>query len=382
MNIYRHLISLLILLFFPTYIWAQEHVKIRLFADYNLSTTTITIGKGPYTLATDNGNKFELKENDMLVVMLVNKKIVVKRGNDPSFTCDSLKMTTSSKESYFSIRANGTQTTKRTYNGDITCYHDLGGILITNILEVEDYIAGVVEAEGGTGNQTEYIKTQAIIARTYLYKYHDKHSLDGFDLCDGTHCQAFHGIASEEEIVAATNDTKGQIIVGSDNQPIQAAFHSNCGGETANSEDVWLAELPYLRSVKDPYCVKSSRNANWEVRIPLSEWKGYMQGKGYAGTNNNDFIFSQTKRVTNYKANTFIYPLSEIRNDFNLKSTLFSVSLADNEVVLKGKGYGHGVGLCQEGAIEMARQGHKYNDIINFYYYGVKIVNRPLDANK
>lgn len=356
---------------------AQGKVKIRLFADVDFSSATFTIDKGPYTLRTSDGNTIELNDNNMLAIMMSNKKIVVKNGNASSFSCDTIRIISSSDDSRISIRANGTKIERRTYCGDIIVYHDLGGMMIINRANVEDYIAGVVKAEGGTGRKAEYIKTQAIIARTYLYKYHDRHALDGFNLCDGTHCQVFHGITTDDDIVGATKATKGLIIVDAEAQPIQAAFHSNCGGETANSEDVWLAKLPYLKSVKDPYCVSSSKNSKWEKNIPLSEWTSYLQSKGYRG-NNTNLNFSQSKRALYYKAGTFTYPLTEIRNDFNLRSTFFSVSVSGNNVILKGKGYGHGVGLCQEGAIEMARQGKKYKEIINFYYTNVNIVEWPI----
>jgi peptidoglycan hydrolase-like amidase len=86
---------------------------------------------------------------------------------------------------------NGKSHLRQNYSGDLLCFPDLGTLVFINISDVEKYIAGVVMAEGGAGKNLEYFKTQAIIARTYMYKYFDKHSSDKYNVCDNTHCQAY-----------------------------------------------------------------------------------------------------------------------------------------------------------------------------------------------
>jgi stage II sporulation protein D len=137
---------------------------------------------------------------------------------------------------------------------------------------------------------------------------------------------------------------------------------------------VWLASQTYLKKVKDPYCL-TSRNARWNKSIGLEEWIAYLRRSGYSGDARNVSLlnFSQITRSTEYKAGSFSIPLRQIRHDLDLRSTFFSVAVAGDSVIFKGRGYGHGVGLCQEGAMAMAAKGFNYRQIIGFYYTGVRV---------
>jgi stage II sporulation protein D len=209
-----------------------------------------------------------------------------------------------------------------------------------------------------------------------MYKYFKRHELDRYNLCDNTHCQAFNGITSDSVIIRAAQETKGLVVLDKDSSLINSAFHSNCGGETCSSGDVWLSGYSYLQKVTDPYCT-SSRSAAWTKIIPLPEWKSYLENAGYVKREGGPsvFNFSQLTRQKDYHAGTFTIPFSRIRNDLKLRSAFFSVMVKDNSVILKGRGYGHGVGLCQEGAMVMASKGFKYSDIIKFYFSGVIITD-------
>jgi stage II sporulation protein D len=245
-----------------------------------------------------------------------------------------------------------------------------------NDCNVESYIAGVVQAEGGRGKDMEYCKSQAILARTYMYKYFQRHIQDYYNVCDNTHCQAFNGLTSDTMINRAALQTKGLVILDSDNALVISAFHSNCGGETFASEDVWLARQPYLKRKHDPYCT-TSHNAIWEKRVSLNSWIGLMKKSGYTGKTDNPavFTFIQKERENNYRTGSFTMPLSTIRSELNLRSTFFSVIPEGDSILLKGRGYGHGVGLCQEGAMAMAENGLNYTQIIDFYYSDVIITD-------
>jgi stage II sporulation protein D len=107
----------------------------------------------------------------------------------------------------------------------------------------------------------------------------------------------------------------------------------------------------------------------------LSEWLKYIRKSGYNGIIADPSVlnFSQENRLPDYKTVSFRIPLRTMRSDLNLRSTFFSVFTEGDSVILKGKGYGHGVGLCQEGAMVMAAKGFRYREIINFYYTGVII---------
>jgi stage II sporulation protein D len=139
---------------------------------------------------------------------------------------------------------------------------------------------------------------------------------------------------------------------------------------------VWLSGYPYIRKVSDPYCLNSP-NARWRKVIPLSEWEAYLKKSGFnkEQTHVSSYNFSQLTRQNNYRLGSFSIPFSKMRSDLNLRSAFFSVEKEGQTVVLKGRGYGHGVGLCQEGARVMAAKGFKFNEIINFYYTGVIIAD-------
>jgi stage II sporulation protein D len=133
--------------------------------------------------------------------------------------------------------------------------------------------------------------------------------------------------------------------------------------------------MPYLVPVADPYCT-SQPNARWSKTVSLDEWITYLIKNGFKPDPDvaTDFSFQQTHRIPDYTVNDLILPVKQLRADWQLRSAFFSVSADREQVVLNGKGYGHGVGLCQEGAMEMGRRGFKYDEIISFYYKYVNLV--------
>ena len=109
---------------------------------------------------------------------------------------------------------------RQNYSGDLRCFPDLGTLVLINIPDIEKYIAGVVKAEGGSGKNIEYFKSQAVIARTYMYKYIDKHLQDGYNVCDNTHCQAYNGLSADTILNKAAMETRGQVILDKDSLPL------------------------------------------------------------------------------------------------------------------------------------------------------------------
>jgi stage II sporulation protein D len=139
---------------------------------------------------------------------------------------------------------------------------------------------------------------------------------------------------------------------------------------------VWLSGTDYLKRVNDPYC-SGSRNSTWRKSFSRDEWIKYIRKSGDKDSIADPSVlnFAQDTRHSDYKAGLFELPLRKIRADLNLRSTFFSVNANGDSIILSGKGYGHGVGLCQEGAMVMAAKGFRYPDIINFYYSGVIITD-------
>lgn len=364
---------LLLVLTFPG-VTSYSQFRIRLYANQKPESVIFTVTSGGYRLETYDGNPVSIGAGDRIVLAKFNNKIAVKTRNSKGFAVDSLVIVPNDSTGSFSLKT-AEKGILQYYSGKLECRADLGTILMLNICDEDEYISGVVLAEGGTGKNMDFYRTQAILVRTYLYKYQGKHADDGYNLCDNTHCQAFNGKCNNADIRKAVEDTKGVVILDRDSNLIISAFHSNCGGETASSNDVWLTSAPYLVSVKDPYC--RTRNSEWQKTIDIDQWAAFIREHGFNGktTDPNDFSFLQDKRMTDYHIGALRIPFTDIRNAFDLRSAFFSVYPGNNSVILKGRGYGHGVGLCQEGAIIMAAKGFTYRQIIDFYFHDVIITD-------
>jgi stage II sporulation protein D len=251
-------------------------------------------------------------------------------------------------------------------------------LYINNEVDLDNYVAGVVEAEVGSKQPFEYYKVQATICRTYVLAHLRKHEKDGFNMCDKEHCQVFKGKSlSNIEIINAVQETSNSVLVDENLNLTVAAFHSNCGGQTVSSADVWNKAQSYLQPVRDTFCI-NARNAHWEKEVNKKIWIKYLRKKIPQLDSTSlirNYNFAQPQRIRDFIVRDIKIPLKEIRSDFNLKSTYFSVEDAGETLIFKGKGFGHGIGLCQEGAIRMAKTGYSYSDIIHYYFKNVNIVN-------
>ncbi|HPA87852.1 MAG TPA: SpoIID/LytB domain-containing protein [Bacteroidales bacterium] len=363
--------KLIIFIYFLTagLIQTPGQVRIRIFADQHASSAVFSVATGKYEIDVYDGKPVSLFSGDPVILAFYKDKIAVKIRDSRSFLCDSLTVKGLTGNDLFYFRVNGAGQIRKAYSGDLHCHPDLGILVFINLSDIEKYIAGVVRTEGGTGRNIEYLKTQAVLARTFLYRHMERHIIDRYHLCDNTHCQAFNGITSDPLITRAALETKGMVAIHTDSTLIISAFHSNCGGETSTSDYVWLSGHDHIQKVIDPYCT-SSPNATWRKTIPLSEWTGYLRKSGYNPGQGGpvSYSFPQLTRQSDYKIGSFSLSFNRIRNDLNLKSAFFSVQQDGNQIVLRGRGYGHGVGLCQEGAMVMASRGFKFTEIIRFYY--------------
>jgi stage II sporulation protein D len=353
-----------------------SQIRVRIFAELKPDYAILTVSSGKYKLGNGSGRYLEAGNGEMIMIARYKGNTVAKIRKGESLMGDSIDFKGQTGDDSFSIRINKPGSLKRSFAGDLLCFNDMGSLLLVNITGVENYIAGVVRAEGGGGKHEEYFKTQAIIARTYTYKYFNKHILDKYNLCDYTHCQAFNGLTGDTLIINAVRNTSGLVIVAPDSSLIISAFHSNCGGETSPSEYAWVEGQGYLKRVSDPYC-RNSPGSLWERKLSTLFWRDYLRKNGCIDSLSDPSVFNfiQNRRVTDYVTGSFTLPLRTIRNDLDLRSTLFSVFADADSVTLKGRGYGHGVGLCQEGAMVMASMGFTCRQIIDFYYSGVSITD-------
>ena len=355
-----------------------RQIWVSLYNSRQIRSVVVSAYNGPLTILADDNAQYAIADGQAVYAALHDGKILLsdERGTIGSFGRFTVQGADSS--AVVRVRPVLPQVEARNYEDMVSLTADVDRIQLINRVDVERYIAGVVEAEAGQGNTHEFYKAEAIICRTYLYRNIDRHASEGFHLCDDTHCQAYKGqCRNRNMILPAVVATKNMIVADlKDSKPILATYHSNCGGETESAQNVWQTNLPYLAPVIDPYCT-SSPNARWQRTISLDNWINYLVKNGFKPNPNilTDFSFQQDRRTSTYKVNNFTTPVRQIRSDWQLKSTFFSIAVEEGNVVFRGRGYGHGVGLCQEGAMEMGRRGFRYDEIINFYYKNIKIVS-------
>lgn len=357
-------------------------VTVRILTTKVINSLIFSPLRGDYTLYGDGRLLADCDASGIYEMSIENDSILLKTFEKTVGKFATLKMIARDPDGSFKVKSVLPQGKVRMYDDHlaVSLSADKKQFLLVNRVDFEKYIAGVVESESGTACTLEYYKVQSILCRTYLLAHLTRHVLDGYELCDDVHCQAYLSKASKAIISEAVYTTMGEVVVDSDLNLITAAFHSNCGGQTCNSQDVWAVSTTYLKSVQDTFCLRQP-HAHWKRSIALEDWKAYLQLKhNYPVEDslklNSATTFNQSgSRSIFFMDKNLKIPLKTIRADFQLKSTFFSVEQKGDMIIFNGRGYGHGVGLCQEGAMEMARRHFSYKDILNFYYKDVYLVN-------
>lgn len=251
------------------------------------------------------------------------------------------------------------------------------GLDVVNWVDLEEYLYSVIGGEMDSRWPQEALKAQAIAARTYaLYKRREQRNHPTYDLgATPDQWQIYQGVAKESPaIYAAVDSTVGKVLTHN-NQIILSAFHACSGGHTENVEDVWGKRLAYLRAVQD-YDQNISA-CNWVQTFSPGEISSKISGIG----NIKDMIpqaFSPFRSVKALKIvgeqGTRVLRGEEVRTALKLRSTRFNITRGTNgDFVLQGLGFGHGLGMSQWGAYNLARQGANHLQILGHYYQGVTL---------
>jgi stage II sporulation protein D len=263
-----------------------------------------------------------------------------------------------------------------------------GRLLVTVTIPLEQYVAGVLMAESGDFQNVESQKAMALVARTYAMRFLGQHAQEGFDFCDTTHCQVFGWKGANERVRGAVNATRGEVL-RFEGKLAQTFYHQNCGGRTAAAKEAWpRVTEAYLISHADTYC--AARGVlKWESAIRVTDLDRALRAAGLrmpAGWKAIEIISrSESGRAQRLKlsggeggsapvsASTFRFAVDRELGWNKVRSDLYDVRNAGEQIIFSGRGAGHGVGMCQAGAEEMAREGKNYREILSFYYPGTQL---------
>jgi stage II sporulation protein D len=250
-------------------------------------------------------------------------------------------------------------------------------------LSLEDYIIGVVSCEMPASYEIEALKAQAVASRTYALEKMNYNN--NYDLENSTNNQCYHSndkLKSKwgnnyekyyNKIKKAVNETKGYYITYK-GEIIKAFYFSTSNGYTEDVQDVFGSKLDYLSSVESSW---DKNNKNFEKTISFNELDFLNKLNIKESKVNKIEIISRTKsnRVNEIIINNSKFKGTTFRKLLGIRSTDATIEIDDNKVYITTKGYGHGVGLSQYGANEMAKQGHTYDEILKYYYKNVEINN-------
>jgi len=305
---------------------------------------------------------------------------------------------------------------------------------VINVVSLEDYLYGVVPSEMESWSNIEALKAQAVAARTYTLNSMGKHSKYSFDLCTTTACQVYKGYGGEAKSTnKAVDDTRGKILVYN-GSPAQIYYFSSSGGKTEDVKNVWGSDIPYLKSVDDPYESGKSWKYNWELNITADKVKElvgsklgditsieitkvsdagralevvikgtkdqrvYLKGSCRTIFSGTDYtLYSQwytissdadisigngTTTIKSQLSNKMIMTadgLKQIKGTNNKVTVIGAnglkknVSLTPTTYKFSGKGWGHSVGMSQEGAKGFADAGYTYDQILTHYFTGTTV---------
>jgi stage II sporulation protein D len=271
------------------------------------------------------------------------------------------------------------------YRGRVQLVPSGNGVTAVNHVDLEEYLYSVVASEMPPSWPAEALKAQSVAARTYALYKRDRAANPLYDLGDTTKFQVYKGVTAETDSTrSAVASTAGQVVTYNGSL-IEAVFHSSSGGHTENVEDVWSAARPYLRGVPD--FDQDSPKYSWTESFSAAQLTSKLAANisGLSGIGQITNLVPQqaspygrikTLRVIGQNGDRLIQG-SELRQALGLQSTRFELQpaqLKDNgNFVLRGYGFGHGIGMSQYGAKGMAQQGRGYQEILTHYYQGTQI---------
>lgn len=251
----------------------------------------------------------------------------------------------------------------------------------------ERYVALALNGEAAADEPQASLAAMAIVMRTFAAINAGRHSAEGFDLCDSTHCQVLRFGKIRPEVEQAVLETSGETLWFGPQQA-KVFFHQHCGGKTEDAQGAWPdVHEPYLRAHADPYCLRRSL-AQWHSEIPEAKIQAIAREQGWhlppqieqirvvrsTASGRADLLeFSGEGVRASISASSLRFAVDRSLGWNQVRSDWYGITVNNGFLHFNGKGYGHGVGLCQAGAYEMANEGRSSREILNFYFPGTQV---------
>ncbi len=356
----------------------QIFVRVRLI---NVKEGTNLLSEGELFITTLRKTK-KVRGGEAVKLTATGKKVTVKMGNTILF-CESDTVSFSSKGLI--------QVGARRYRGEIKAFFSPeSGLIVINRLPLEWYLYGVIPCEIGPIQPETFsaIKAQAVAARSFTIARLDKRKGRGYDLYDSyLRDQEYQGAGREVALGnKAVDETAGEVLVYK-GEIAEALYHNCCGGITAQGFKEYLKpvfDTPGHKRKGAPFCA-SSPHYFWQVTISRDSLERVLTRIAGLKTKIRIKSFKLTKCSVSQRVREIAFTTAQgevtlsgenFRFALGLNSQMFDMKLTGKKVTFTGKGWGHGVGLCQTGAVEMARRGYNYQQILKHYYPELKIRRR------
>jgi stage II sporulation protein D len=261
-------------------------------------------------------------------------------------------------------------------------------LLVTALLPMDEYVAGVLAGETGNFKSDEALKAMSVAVRTYAMHFGSRHGLEGFAFCDTTHCQDLRLGATNARLRKIADSTAGEVL-WYDGEPAATYYFANCGGTTEDGRYILgndEARAPYLTQHSDQYCRRNG-GTQWRSDIPKAELQRALAVDGISvpgelrsvsvlqrtASGRVEFLRVAGRSPITVSGLAFRSAVGRHIGWDRLKSSLYDVSEHGDGITFHGRGFGHGVGLCQVGAEVMGEEGRSYRQILNFYYPGTRL---------
>lgn len=350
----------------------SKSIEVRIMIYSNSQKINIKTYGNVYVTEEKTGEKYILLE-DSIYEVTPNNKDYIYLSQQKLYS--PIILENANPSSYIVINS-------QKYRGKFKIINTDSNLRMIEFVDIERYLWGVLGPEMGMSWPIEALKAQAVAARTYTLASLNRKA--EYDMTNTTNDQVYTGFENiSPQIISAVNETRGEVLTYKD-KVFFAYYHANSGGHTTTPSGAWNSDiiLP-LRGVKDPY-YKNSKHSKWITYISNDDILNFINSKGYNAFKIKDItIYSKDRSGRAIKLSfktdrgNVKLEVKDLRNYIgtsDIKSTFItSIQKMKSGFKVYGKGWGHGVGLCQEGAREMADRGFNYKKILQFYYPGSKI---------